>query len=115
MPGRGNARAHPASVFSVSEAAAIRAAFVQGDVSPNRRKFRLARTWSQIKHPAGISDLAAGAGGSPELGAQIYAAAVLSAGEPSPAETAFLAKLATALNLDPGLVANLRAAAAPAT
>jgi uncharacterized membrane protein YebE (DUF533 family) len=69
----------------------------------------------EIEHPAGISDLAAGAGGSPELGAQIYAAAALSAGNPSPAETAFLAKLATALNLDPGLVANLRAAAAPAT
>jgi uncharacterized membrane protein YebE (DUF533 family) len=69
----------------------------------------------EIKHPAGISDLAAGAGGSPELGAQIYAAAALSAGNPSPAETSFLAKLATALNLDPGLVANLRAAAAPAT
>jgi uncharacterized membrane protein YebE (DUF533 family) len=69
----------------------------------------------EIKHPAGISDLAAGAGGSPELGAQIYAAAVLSAGDTSPAETAFLAKLASALNLDPGLVANLRAAAAPAT
>jgi uncharacterized membrane protein YebE (DUF533 family) len=69
----------------------------------------------EIKYPASISDLAAGAGGSPELGAQMYAAAALSAGEPSPAETAFLAKLAAALKLDSDLVANLRAAAAPAT
>jgi uncharacterized membrane protein YebE (DUF533 family) len=68
----------------------------------------------EIKHPASIPDLAAGAGGSPELGAQIYAAAALSAGDPSPAETEFLAKLAAALQLDSGLVANLRAAAAPA-
>jgi uncharacterized membrane protein YebE (DUF533 family) len=45
----------------------------------------------------------------------MYAAAALSAGEPSPAETAFLAKLAAALKLDSGLVANLTAAAAPST
>ena len=64
----------------------------------------------EMAHPASIGDLAAAANG-PEVAAQTYTAARMAIEPHSPAETTFLTQLAAALQLDPGLVQHIDAAA----
>lgn len=63
-----------------------------------------------IAKPASPAELAADAT-TPELAAEVYAAAHLIAHPQSPQEIAFLAQLAIALKLDPAMVAHISAAA----
>jgi len=63
----------------------------------------------ELAHPASAADIAASVGGSKELAAQVYAAAVFGAHSVSAPEQAFLADLAKALGLDAGLAAQIGA------
>jgi uncharacterized membrane protein YebE (DUF533 family) len=63
-----------------------------------------------LAHPATAADIATGVGGAKELAAQVYAAAVYGAHTASQPEQAFLAELAKALGLEPGLAAHIGAA-----
>ncbi len=60
---------------------------------------------AEIRHPATVADLVKGAGGSKDLGLQVYSAAHLVAR--SAPEKAFVRSLASALALDPALVAHI--------
>jgi uncharacterized membrane protein YebE (DUF533 family) len=64
----------------------------------------------ELAHPASASEIATRTGSSKELAAQVYAAAVYGAHAGSRPEQAFLADLAKALALDPGLAAHIGAA-----
>ena len=64
----------------------------------------------ELAKPATVAELAAATTG-PEVAAQTYMAARMAIEPHSAAETAFLAKLASALQLDPGLVQHIDAAA----
>lgn len=64
----------------------------------------------EIANPASATDIAAAVGSSKELALQVYAAAHIVAR--SPQELAFLKSLASALALDPALVAHIDATAA---
>jgi uncharacterized membrane protein YebE (DUF533 family) len=64
----------------------------------------------ELAHPASAADIAASVGGSKELAAQVYAAAVYGAHSASQPEQAFLMQLASALGLDAGLAAHIGAA-----
>lgn len=74
-----------------------------------------ANTWlaNEMAKPATVDELVEGAE-SPELAAQIYAAARLAINPDRPAEKDFLAGLAGSLGLDAELVANIDTAAASA-
>ena len=74
-----------------------------------------ANTWidNEMMNPATIEDLVKGAT-TPELAAQVYAAARLAINPDTRAEQEFLAALSGALGLDANLVANIDAAAASA-
>jgi uncharacterized membrane protein YebE (DUF533 family) len=63
----------------------------------------------ELAHPASAADIAASVGGSKELGAQVYAAAVYGAHTVTQPEQAFLNELAKALGLDAGLAAHIGA------
>jgi uncharacterized membrane protein YebE (DUF533 family) len=67
----------------------------------------------EFAKPASIAELAAAAS-TPALASQAYTAARITIEPDRPAEQAFLTALATALKLDPGLVAKIDAAAAAA-
>jgi uncharacterized membrane protein YebE (DUF533 family) len=64
----------------------------------------------ELAHPASAADIAAGIGGSQQLAAQVYAAAVYGAHTSSQPEQAFLGDLANALGLDPALAGHIGAA-----
>jgi uncharacterized membrane protein YebE (DUF533 family) len=64
----------------------------------------------ELAHPASAADIAASVGGSKELAAQVYAAAVFGAHSVSRQELAFLSELAQALGLDAGLAKHISAA-----
>lgn len=66
-----------------------------------------------MMNPASVEDLVKGAT-TPELAAQVYAAARLAINPDTRAERDFLAGLSGALGLDAELVANIDAAAASA-
>ena len=74
-----------------------------------------ANTWldNEMMNPASINDLVKGAT-TPEIAAQVYAAARLAINPDTRAEQDFLASLCGALGLDAGLAANIDAAAANA-
>ena len=74
-----------------------------------------ANTWidNEMMNPAVVDDLVKGAT-TPELAAQVYAAARLAINPDTRAEQDFLAGLCGALGLDAGLAANIDAAAASA-
>ena len=74
-----------------------------------------ANTWidNEMMNPASINDLVKGAT-TPELAAQVYAAARLTINPDTRAEQDFLAGLSGALGLDAELVANIDAAAVSA-
>lgn len=65
---------------------------------------------AELASPARVEDIA-GAVASPEQAAEVYVAALLAIDPDSIAERAFLARLATALRLDPALTPHLEAAA----
>jgi uncharacterized membrane protein YebE (DUF533 family) len=65
---------------------------------------------AEIRHPASLAEIEEAVGSSKDLALQVYAAAHLIAA--TPPEKAFLANLARALALDPGLVAQLNLTAA---
>ncbi|MFK8250378.1 tellurite resistance TerB family protein [Ancylobacter terrae] len=65
---------------------------------------------AELASPARVEDIA-GAVTSPEEAAEVYVAALLAIDPDSIAERAFLARLATALRLDPALTPHLEAAA----
>jgi uncharacterized membrane protein YebE (DUF533 family) len=64
----------------------------------------------ELAHPASVADIAAGVGGSKELAAQVYAAAVYGAHASTQPEQAFLSELGKALGLEPALAAHIGAA-----
>jgi len=103
--------------------AMISAAAADGIVDPAERQRILAKMQEaglgaeaakflndELAHPASAVDIAASVGGSKELAAQIYAAAVFGAHAASQPEQAFLAELAKALGLEAGLAAHIGAA-----
>jgi len=63
----------------------------------------------QIRRPATVQQIASEVGGSQELAVQVYVASHLISDPNSPQERAYLASLAHALGLNPGLVAQLDA------
>jgi uncharacterized membrane protein YebE (DUF533 family) len=65
---------------------------------------------NELAHPASAAELASGVGGSEQLAAQVYAAAVYGAHTSSQPEEAFLGDLAKALGLEPTLAAHIAAA-----
>src|SRR5262249_128847 len=68
---------------------------------------------NELNHPASVRDLAQSVK-SPQEAVQLYAAARVAIADNSPAEQAFLASLASALQLDPKLAAHVDATAAAA-
>jgi len=63
----------------------------------------------ELAHPASVADIAAKVGGSKELAAQVYAAAVFGAHSANQTEQAFLAKLSQSLGLDTRLASHIGA------
>ncbi len=87
-----------------AERSRIAAALDKAGLSSEERQF----VTEEIGKPLDIAAVVAGAT-SPELAAQIYAASLLAMEPDQPAERAYLDLLAGRLNLDPQLVAHIRA------
>ena len=93
-------------VISNSERDRIMSGLGQAGLDPSASDF----LESEFRHPASVAELAAGAG-SPEIAAQVYAAARVAIEPHSEAERQFLRDLASALDLDADLVAHIDAGA----
>jgi uncharacterized membrane protein YebE (DUF533 family) len=93
-------------IVDADERARILGKMKEGGVGDEAAKFLN----DELAHPASAEDIAASVGGSKELAAQVYAAAVFGAHAASQPERLFLAQLARALGLDPDLAAHIGAA-----
>jgi uncharacterized membrane protein YebE (DUF533 family) len=120
-----DAAAHSHDSALLMARAMISAAAADGVVDPQERQRILGKMQEaglgaeavqfldgELAHPASAAQLAAGVGGSQQLAAQVYAAAVYGAHTSSQPEQAFLADLSKALGLDPALAAHIGAAMA---
>lgn len=93
-------------IISNSERDRIMSGLKEAGLDPEASQFLEA----EFRAPASIAELAAGAR-SPEVAAQVYAAARVAIEPDSEAEQRFLGDLASALRLDPDLVAHIDAGA----
>jgi uncharacterized membrane protein YebE (DUF533 family) len=120
LPGREGERA---AVLLVR--AMIAAAAADGEIDPQERSRIMGRLEGQglseeerrflqreLASPAEMESLAA-AVDSPDLALQVYAASLMAITVDSPAEAAYLARLASRLRIDPDAVAALRAQLLP--